>query len=249
MNAESITVVVVSKNLAPLLRLALHHLWPALRYQRDATGDRVVVVDNASTHGYEPASFGPQVSRWLRYETHHSFAAACNAGMRASPNSFYLLLNNDVVLDEAALDAMLRIMLAEPRVGICGARLVYPDGTIQHAGMKMGPMATGPYHWKKKAPSEEVPRNRTEFQAVTGACMLIRHEVVTELGGLDETYPFAWEDVDFCLRARQGGWRVLCAQEVESIHFESMTPGRMEMDPPSQEVFRRRWEGKWTVDE
>ena len=100
------------------------------------------------------------------------------------------------------------------RAGICGSRLVYPDNTIQHCGMKLGPLEVGPYHWNRGKPSRQVPRACAEFQAVTAACMLIRHEVIAEIGGFDETFPFAWEDVDFCLRARQKGWRVVCCNEV-----------------------------------
>jgi GT2 family glycosyltransferase len=78
--------------------------------------------------------------------------------------------------------------------------------------------------------------------------MLARAALWQELGGLDESYPFGLEDVDFCLRARQRGWRVLCAGEHDSLHFESMTPGRAELDVASRRLFMQRWRGRYTLD-
>jgi GT2 family glycosyltransferase len=248
MENPGITTVIVTYGMAPMLEVCLHHLQHALNFERNAARDHIVVVDNASDGPYERAAFARYGVEWLRYDTHHSFAASCNAGMQKFPNDLYLMLNNDVFLREEAVQNMVRALGAEPRIGICGARLVYPNGTIQHAGLRFGPREMGPYHVYRKKDSSLVPRSETEFQAVTGACMLIRREVADELSGFDESFPFAWEDVDLCLRARQKGWRVICSQEVDSLHFESMTPGRLEKDPPSQDIFRRRWEGRWAVD-
>ncbi len=78
--------------------------------------------------------------------------------------------------------------------------------------------------------------------------MLVRRAVWRELEGLDERYGFGLEDIDFCLRARQRGWRVLCCNDVDSLHFESTTPGRQALDVPSRKRFMRQWKGRFTVD-
>jgi GT2 family glycosyltransferase len=162
--------------------------------------------------------------------------------------SLLLLLNNDVLLHEQALAGMLAVLDTEPGAAICGTRMVFPDGTIQHNGVVFGPRRIGPYHVDRRRPSRLVPRAVREFQAVTGACMLVRAERWQELGGLDDSYSFGLEDIDFCLRARQRGARVFCAGNVDSLHFESMTPGRIEFDVPSRRLFMERWEGRYTLD-
>lgn len=248
MSGKGITTVIVSNGMEPLLDLCLHHLERALRAGgRDET-DQTVLIDNASVPPYGREGFAGRNAQLVRYDVHHSFSACCNAGMRLAPNAYYLMLNNDVVLHEQAINSMLAVLESDERIGVCGARLVYPNGTVQHCGMRLGPMELGPYHVHKHRPTTDVPRETVAYQAVTAACVLLRHEMVVELGGYDESFPFAWEDVDLCLRARMKGWGVVCCNQVDSIHFESMTPGREERDPPSREVFERRWAGKWSVD-
>lgn len=132
--------------------------------------------------------------------------------------------------------------------GIVGARLLFPDGTIQHAGVVFGPGTTGPYHLHRAHPARAVPSATKEFQCVTGACMWITAPVWDALGGLDAAYPFGLEDVDFCLQARQRGVRIVCIQEPASLHFESMTEGRAALDVPSRRLFMERWQGKYTLD-
>ena len=125
---------------------------------------------------------------------------------------------------------------------------MFPDGTIQHCGVVFGRGRQGPYHWSRGRPGQLVSRYPGEWQAVTGACMLVRRAVWRELEGLDERYGFGLEDIDFCLRARQRGWRVLCCNDVDSLHFESTTPGRQALDVPSRKRFMRQWKGRFTVD-
>ncbi len=125
---------------------------------------------------------------------------------------------------------------------------MFPDGTIQHRGVVFGAGPTGPYHVDRRRPGHLVPRRDAEFQAVTGACMLVDGGAWQELGGFDESYPFGLEDIDFCLRARQRGRRVVCADGVDSLHFESMTPGRVELDVPSRRQFMQRWRERYTID-
>lgn len=243
MSTPGITTVIVSRGLEPMLRDCLAHARRALGQGRSTMADRMVVVDNAS----QPAYTGLD-AELLRFEQHQSFAAACNAGIQAARNDLYLMLNNDVFLHERAIGAMLEAMGKGARIGICGARLIYPDGRIQHAGIRFGPSELGPYHVHRAIPSAEVPRTMADFQAVTAACMLIRREAADELGGFDEIYPFGWEDVDLCLRARHRGWRVICCPDVDSIHFESLTPGRMDRDQASRDVFMARWKGRVCTD-
>ena len=219
-----ITAVIVSRGLEMLLRVALEHLHRALAAcaPRAAT---VVVVDDASATPYPPGGFGGG-EHVLRFDRRVSLAHAGNVAVARHPGALYLLLNDDVLLAERALACAAALLARTPRAGICGSRLLYPDGTLQHGGVVFASGAKGPYHRDRGRPAQVVPRGNGDLQAVTGACMLVRHETWQELGGLDEAYPCGFADVDFCLRARQAGWRVLCCDDVDSLRLESMTPAR-----------------------
>jgi len=132
--------------------------------------------------------------------------------------------------------------------GLCGTRLISPDGTIQHTGVRFGPGGIGPYHVSHGQPSAIVSRLNGEFQAVTGACLLIRQSTWDHLGGLSGEFAFGLEDIDFCLRARQKGYRVCCSCRTDSLHLESMTPGREKPDTRSRRVFMNKWRGRYAID-
>lgn len=247
----SVTALVVSKGLEGLLGHCLECL--ARTAEAGGADARAVVVDNASHPPYAAREFAGQrlPVRMLRFDRPRSFAEANNAAA-ASPEGagadFLLLLNNDVFLHEHSLGSMLSLMAEARGASICGSRLLFPDGTIQHAGVVFGAGTTGPYHVDRRRPGRLVPRAPRDFQAVTGACLLVRAPLWRELGGLDASYPFGLEDVDFCLRARQRGARIVCSGETDSLHFESMTPGRVALDVPSRRLFMERWEGRYTID-
>jgi GT2 family glycosyltransferase len=247
-SAASVTVVIVSRGLDALLREALQRLRSALSYAGAAPDSQILVVDNASPVPYRIEDFPHPDTELIRLDRHHGFAAANNIASREIPNEYYLLLNNDVLLVEDALAHLFSILQTDPRVGICGTRLLFPDGSVQHAGVVFGGGDTGPYHQHRRRHSGLVPRLDQDFQAVTGACMLVRRIVWDDLNGLCEDFGFGLEDIDFCLRARQLGWRVRCSNASESIHFESMTEGRTSLDIPARRLFMARWKGRYSID-
>lgn len=230
-----------------MLAVCLAHLDLAIR-ATDVSDHEIVVVDNASERPLARAMPLAPPYRVLRCDTHHGFGAGCNLGARAARGDFLLFLNNDVLLRGDVLARMLRAFVDHPALGICGARLLFPDGSIQHAGVLMAPPPTGPYHLNRKGPPEHVAVERERFQAVTGACMLVPRATFAALGGFDESFGFGYEDVDLCLRARRAGYDVRCVQRSCSLHFESLTPGRVELGGPSLGQFFARWEGRYTID-
>jgi len=244
----SLTAVIVSRGLEALLHVCLEHLQRALARVPASVAHRVVVVDDATPFPLDGRALRARGAELVRFDVHRSFARACNAGAARHAGDGVLLLNNDVLLAPDALTGMLAALEAVPRAGVCGARLLFPDASVQHCGVVFGAGARGPYHVHRGRPGHAVARSVAEFQAVTGACLLARREVWDALGGLDEDYPFGLEDVDFCLRARQQGWRVVCAGDTDSLHFESSTPGRAERDVSSRALFMRRWHGRYTLD-
>jgi GT2 family glycosyltransferase len=242
------TVIIVSKGLEMMLRFCLKNLILALKQTEHRIKGDIVVVDNASDFPYGSSHYNAAGIHLLRFDNHVSFSRACNIAVKSKPNDFYLFLNNDVLLHERAISSMINVLFVKPRVGICGSRLLFPDNTIQHCGVVFGAEEKGPYHCFYKAPNHIVPRGNREYQAVTGACMMVKSTVWEEAEGMDEEYNFGLEDIDFCLRARQRGWNIVCSNRFDSLHFEAMTPGRIERDVPSRKRFMDTWKGHYCID-
>ena len=150
-----------------------------------------------------------------------------------------LLLNDDVEPIAAGwLHRMVDAVLA-PDVGAVGARLVYPEGPIQHAGVILGLGGVCGHLWKG-LPADEAARNPYVVYpgarlAVTGACLAVRREAFDQVGGLDEqAFPVAYNDIDFCLRLHAAGYRNIYRGDVVLVHYESQSRGH------DNETSRRR---------
>lgn len=247
MKNPGITVIIVSKGLDTMLEFCIRNVNQALAVAVEMSQSHIVLVDNASPFPYDFTCDDGKI-RTIRFDSPASFAKACNRAASSCSNDLYLFLNNDVLLAERAILSMARVLSESPRVGICGSRLLFPDHSIQHCGVLFGKGDRGPYHCYRTCPAHLVPRATGEFQAVTGACMLVKNQVWQEAEGFDESYPFGLEDIDFCLRARQRGWKVFCSNETDSLHFESMTQGRVELDVLSRKLFMEGWRGKYCID-
>jgi GT2 family glycosyltransferase len=173
-----------------------------------------------------------------------NWSAINNEAVRRSRGDLLLFLNNDVESSRHGwLAAMVEHALCE-EIGAVGARLLYPNGLVQHAGVMLHPEAIA-RHPFRFLPSEapgyfamaKVIRNCT---AVTGACMMVRRSLFETLGGFDESLPVAFNDVDFCLRLLEQGYRILYTPYAELTHHESLTRGTS-LEPLSPQEMRRRW--------
>jgi GT2 family glycosyltransferase len=144
------------------------------------------------------------------------FAAHCNYGAQ-SPGDPIVFLNDDTEPAAGWLQALCA-PFSDPQVGIVGARLTYPDGRIQHAGVYLdrpGGVLTA-HNVLTDEPSRDV-------EAVTGACLAIRRTTWDELDGFDTAYRNGYEDIDLCLRARAAGWTVRYAADSHVVHHESQS--------------------------
>ncbi|MBV8197489.1 MAG: glycosyltransferase, partial [Candidatus Eremiobacteraeota bacterium] len=219
------SIIVPVFNKAGLTRNCLQTLPPTLE---GAGEGETIVVDNASTDETpEMLAEFPWI-RAIRNERNLGFAGANNQAAREARGKYLVLLNNDTQGLPGWLAAMLRTA-REPGVGVVGARLLYPNDTIQHAGVVIAPVLFGsaglaPYHyaWKGVADAPNVTKRR-EYQIVTGACMVVERELYLRLGGLDEIYWNGYEDVDFCLRVRGLGLKVVYDPSATLYHFESQS--------------------------
>jgi GT2 family glycosyltransferase len=170
-----------------------------------------------------------------------NFSAACNAGAAAARGDLLLFLNNDIeVLERDWLDELAR-WAQRPDVGIVGAKLLYPDRTIQHAGVVFGLGLVA--HIFSRAPegvsgvfgSPETYRN---YLAVTGACQMMRKDVFRQLGGYDERFRLVFSDVVLCLEARKAGYRIVYTPHARLVHHESYTRKRDD-SPQDMELLAR----------
>lgn len=158
-----------------------------------------------------------------------NFSWVNNRAIAETAGEHVLLLNDDVEpIDPGWLDAM-AAHLADPAVGAVGAKLLYPDGSVQHGGVIMGMGGLCDHAHRHLAGDAPGYAGRAvlaqELSAVTGACLLVRRRVLERLGGLDEDYPSAFNDVDLCLRVREAGFSVVFAPEAVLHHRELRTYG------------------------
>lgn len=173
-----------------------------------------------------------------------NFSEAINTGRKAATGEYLLLLNDDTtVAEENPVTTMLEIGQIE-EVGITGAKLTYPDTRIQHVGMVLLP--SGPTHAWIAKPNKEpgyfgstlTPRN---YAAVTAAALLVRTSVFDQVSGFDTVFAKDYNDVDFCLRVREAGYRVAWTPYAHFTHYEGATMARKKTDPSEHEQFLQRW--------
>lgn len=227
---------------------------PSVLYNQE-----IIVVDDGSPPELQRDlrhRLRPYPVRLLLREKNCGFAAAVNAGAAASRGDYLCLVNSDVFFPwQFWLDPMLR-EAGKPRVGVVGARLLYPDGRIQHGGVIYLPAQRTFDHEYRFRPGNYPPALRCgEALAVTGALMLVNKRLWERLGGMDERFFIALEDVDFSLRAWEEGWRVIYAGDAVAVHHEGYTRGRTPADKDPfwyrKEIesitrFSRKWRGRFT---
>ncbi len=193
----------------------------------------VIIVDNGTEDQSVLdfyASLNPRVFTVAIVPEPFNFARMCNRGAGLSKGEAILFLNNDIEVEGTGWLAEMVECLAFDQTGIVGAKLVYPDGTIQHNGVIVG-LGDAAGHWFVEAEADEPgPMGRLlvrqTLSAVTGACMLVTRSCFEALDGFDEQYfPVAYNDIDLCLRARQAGFRTVWTPFARLIHHESLTRG------------------------
>jgi GT2 family glycosyltransferase len=224
----------------------------AILAQDYAGVDREVVVVDDGSRDATPAllaSYGDKL-HVLRGEEAQGFAAACNAGVNAARNDFVVLLNNDTIPLEGWLEALVQFAVNHPSAAVVGAKLLFPNDTVQHAGVSFG-IDREPHHiyagFPKDHPAASTSRR---FQVVTAACALFRRTIWNELGGLDLSYKNGWEDVDYCVRAGMAGHEVWYCADCVVYHFESATRDLLsQVERDNRALFGSRWRDKIVPDD
>lgn len=168
-----------------------------------------------------------QVS-WLQAER-FNFSVANNHVAARTSGDHILLLNDDISPIRPDWLKWMNAFLHDPRTGLVGARLLYPDGRVQHGGVIMGLSGLCDHAHRYLPGDEPGYMHRAvlaqQLSAVTAACMLVRRSLYQQVGGLDESYPSAYNDVDFALRVGELGSAIVYAPQAELHHYELQTYG------------------------
>jgi len=252
-----LTLVVVTWNSAELIAACLHSVAGGC----GGRSHEVIVVDNASGDGTVGvvASQFPSV-RVVTNTANRGFAAACAQGIALASGRQVMLLNPDTVVTAGAIDRLAHAF-DDPGVGLAGPRLVLSDGTTQLAAARRMPKLA--YVFYAPFRLSRFPRLRRwgdrrvicpydlsqsqDVEAISGAAMLIRGEVIATLGPLDEAYRHTGEDVDYCLAASRAGWRIRYVHDAEVWHHggasTAQDPYRVTMDGvlSVDRYYRKNW--------
>lgn len=250
--APQVAVIVPTRDRPELLEMCLD----GVMNRTDYPDLELLVVDNGSTDPaalalMEEASRDPR-ARILRVPGPFNFAALNNLAAEATEAPLLCLLNNDVEPTEPGWLKALAADALRPGIGAVGARLLYPDGRLQHAGIATGIGGIAGHPLKGLDGQSPGPHGRASLArrvgAVTAACLVTRREVWQAVGGMDqENLPVAFNDVDYCLKVRERGLAVLYQPAATLIHHESASRG-LETRPADrpriraeEDCMQRRW--------
>ncbi len=216
----------------------------------------IVLLDNGSDKKASLRTFGEWSKRdrrvkLVRFDVPFNFSRINNYAVEHSDGHYVLLLNNDTeVISADWMEAMVE-QAQRPSIGAVGALLLYPDDTVQHAGVIIG-LGGVAGHSHKNFPGNApgyffTLRSINNFSAVTAACLMVRRSVFEQVGGLSEELAIAFNDVDFCLKIREAGYRNVYLPHVKLYHFESKsrgyetTPEQMQRFQGEVQIMRQRW--------
>lgn len=225
-----VSLIIPTRNGLKLIRMCVESILSRTLYPNY----EIIIVDNGSdepeTLQYLASLSGDARVRVLRDERPFNYAALNNGAISHARGEYVALINNDIeVLSPDWLDEMIGLA-AQPGVGAVGARLWYPNDTLQHGGVILGVGGVAG-HSHKHLPKGDLGyfarAGLTQtLSAVTAACLVVRKDIYTQVGGLDEAnLKVAFNDIDFCLKVRSAGYRNVWTPYAELYHHESATRG------------------------
>lgn len=239
-----VSIVIPNMDHADTLRTCISSILEKTTYKNF----EIVIIENNSKKEetfayYDELKTDPRIQIVI-WEGKFNYSAINNFGVReAATGEYILLLNNDIeVITPDWIQEML-MFAQRPDVGAVGAMLYYPDDTIQHAGVILGIGGVAGHAHKYFPRGDFGYMSRAtiaqDLSVVTAACMLLPRHVWQEIGGLDETFEVAFNDVDMCMRIRKAGYLIVWTPFAELYHYESKSRGAE--DTPEK---RKRFEGE-----
>ncbi|OLB45059.1 MAG: hypothetical protein AUF68_03055 [Verrucomicrobia bacterium 13_1_20CM_54_28] len=223
----------------------------SLQEHQGAERFEVIVVDDSSTDA--TAEVVPRMPGvvYLRNETNSGFITSCNRGAEAARGKYLVFLNNDALVRPGWLTALLDSFAEEPRAGIVGSKLLYPDGRLQEAGGIIWQDATGWNYGKFDDPEKPEYNYLREVDYCSAAALMIPRSLFASVGCFDSRYaPAYYEDTDLAFKVRKAGYRVLYQPLSEVIHYEGATGGTdlSTGAKKHQEINRSTFAEKWAAE-
>jgi GT2 family glycosyltransferase len=225
-----VSIIIPSRDKQNLLSTCLEGIFNSTDY----SNFQIVLVDTGSAEEatfdlYEKYSSHPKF-KLVHFREPFNFSKACNFGASHADGELLLFLNNDTeVVDSKWLRSMTQ-WFDRDGVGIVGAQLLYPDGTLQHSGVVVGFGGLASHLFEGQNEDVSTIFGRAQWYrnltAVTAACMLMSREAYEAVDGFDEDYQLNYSDVDLCIKIRKAGWRIVFTPDVRLIHHESLSHGR-----------------------
>ena len=224
-----LSIIIVNWNANDLLKKCLQHIdstTKAITYE-------TIVIDNNSGDGSQHmVKTGFPTVTLIENKHNVGFASANNQGIAVSKGRYILLLNSDAFVGQNTLDAMVAFMDDHPEAGMSACKLLYEDGSLQRSCYAFPSLATEFYiavqldklfpkshEFGKFAMSYWDFNDVRAVDAVMGAFMLVRREVIEQVGGMDESYFMYSEEIDWCYRIKQQGWEILFNPDVQTVHL------------------------------
>jgi len=254
-NKEKVSIIISTKDKAELLQKCVGSVLKKTIYNNY----EIIIVDNNSVENKTLSYFQKIVNnpriKVLKYPKLFNFAAINNYAANKTKGKYLLFLNNDTEVIEPDWLASMIEHAQRNQVGVVGAKLLYPGGYIQHAGVILG-IGGIAGHAQKMYPdniggtlpiynNKDMIRN---WSCVTAACMLVRRDVFEKVKGFDEAFRVAYNDVDFCLRVRKIGYLVVYTPYAKLFHYESTSVGipgggsrDLEEFLEENELMKKRW--------
>ena len=224
-----VSIVIPNKDEKETLKKCLESIWQKTTY----SNYEIILVENNSTtreiRDYYQELDGKNGVRVVYWDKEFNYSAINNFGISYAKGEYILCLNNDITVISPEWMEELLANCQRPEVGIVGARLYYPDNTIQHAGIVLGMGGCAGSLFVGLARSRGGYLHKAALQqdlsAVTAACFIVKKEAFEKVGGFEEKLAVAFNDVDFCLKVRHAGYLVVYDPYAELYHHESKTRG------------------------
>jgi GT2 family glycosyltransferase len=252
---EKVSIIIPTKDQTELLRNTVESIIEKTSYKNY----EIIILNNNSTtkqltdYLHECSKKYSGIVKSVEAHFPFNFSKLMNLGVQHASGQFYLLLNNDVeVIHHDWLATMLSYAQQE-RIGAVGVKLLYPDDTIQHAGVVVGLGGIAGHtfvgSYKDEAGYFNYIQSVNNYSAVTAACMMVSKSAYEKVNGMDETFEVEYNDVDFCLKLMEAGYNNVYLPQVELYHYESATRGHPHQSKSSYErhlkemkLFKDKWQ-------
>ncbi len=252
-NDPLVSIIIPTKNMSRYLKDCINSIEEHTKYKNY----EIIIVNNQSDDKATLRYLKKLTNKYtvLDYNKEFNYSAINNFAVGHAKGEHVLLLNNDIkIINDDWLGSMVEFS-QQKRIGAVGALLFFEDDTIQHAGCAVGIGGVAGHFYKygrmgdyQMNMSLDFPKIIHNVSAVTGACLMIKRKVYLEVGGLDEKFKVAFNDIDFCLKVLTTGYRNIYTPFAQLYHYESKTRGYEYLDPSQQFRFNNEvkyFKAKW----